>query len=107
MVSQPGQCRYRLSVETNSEALERIRIPCDHGIRYYTWALKRMPSIPEQSGEVPHVESLRFALAHVLAYVEGARDERQAQLRRDKIVKRCKRSVEEEGWEPPFSTTRY
>ena len=85
------------------EALERIREYCDNGIRYYTWALKRMPSIPEQAGQVPLVEGLRLGLAHVLAYVEGASDERTAMDMRVEIVDRYVRSIEEEGWEPPFA----
>jgi hypothetical protein len=34
------------------EILELIRAHCDNGLRYLTWALKRMPSIPEQAGHV-------------------------------------------------------
>jgi hypothetical protein len=40
----------------------------------------------------------------VLAYIEGATDERTALLRRDEIVKRYVEAVREEGWEPPFAT---
>jgi hypothetical protein len=31
------------------EALELIREYCDNGYQYYTWALARMPSIPDQA----------------------------------------------------------
>lgn len=90
-------------MEETREVLERIRSHCDRGLRYYTWALKRMPSIPEQAGSVREVENLRFSLADVLAYVEGATDERSAMLRTDEIVSRYAKLVEEEGWEPPFA----
>jgi hypothetical protein len=36
------------------DALELIRADCDRGLRYYTWALERMPSIPEQAPHVNH-----------------------------------------------------
>ena len=91
-------------MDRDREYLERIRAHCDNGIRYYTWALTRMPSIPEQEGQVQHVDNLRSSLAHVLAYVEGATDERSAMLKRDEIVMRYMRLVEEEAWEPPFHT---
>jgi hypothetical protein len=90
-------------VDETREVLERIRSHCDNGIKYYTWALTRMPSIAEQAGSVRHVENLRSSLAHVLAYVEGATDERSAMLKRDEIVARYVKSVEQEGWEPPFT----
>jgi len=88
--------------KSDAETLERIREHCDNGLKYYTWALKRMPSIPEQAGEVGHVESLRSGLAHVLAYLEGAADERRAMLAREAILTRYSRLVEDESWEPPF-----
>jgi hypothetical protein len=87
-------------------ALELIRNHCDNGIRYYTWALKRMPTIPEQAEHVPVVENLRSALAHVLAYVEGASDERSATLKRNEIVLRYIKAVEDEGWEPDLGAGR-
>jgi hypothetical protein len=86
------------------ERLERIRVHCDNGIRYFTWALKRMPSIPEQAAHVPQVEDARTALARVLAYVEGAADEREAALATQEIVKRYERAVLEEAWKPSFSS---
>jgi hypothetical protein len=89
--------------KSDAEILERIREHCDNGLKYYTWALKRMPSIPEQAGEVGHVETLRSTLAHVLAYLEGAADERHAMLARDAIVTRYSRLVEDENWEPSFN----
>ena len=85
------------------EALALIRAHCDRGLRYYTWALERMPSIPEQAPHTRQVESARGALAHVLAYVEGAKDERGAMVARDEIVKRYVEAVRDEGWEPPFA----
>jgi hypothetical protein len=87
-------------------ALELIRNHCDNGIRYYTWALKRMPTIPEQAEHVPLVENLRSALAQVLAYVEGATNERSAVLMNSEIVLRYTKAVEDEGWEPTFVTER-
>jgi hypothetical protein len=87
---------------SDAEVLGRIREYCDNGLRYYTWALKRMLSIPEQAGEVRHVENLRSGLAHVLAYLEGAADERSAMLARGAILTRYSRLVEDESWEPPF-----
>jgi hypothetical protein len=83
--------------------LELIRQHCDNGLRYYAWALKRMPGIPEQAGEVGHVRNLMSSLAHVLAYIEGASDERTAMLARDEILRRYEAAVEAEGWEPPFT----
>jgi hypothetical protein len=85
------------------QSLEQIRQHCDNGLRYYTWALGRMPSIPDQAGAVDHVRSLVSSLAHVLAYVEGASDERSAMAARDEIVRRYIAAVETEGWEPPFA----
>ena len=49
------------------------------------------------------VENARLALAHVLAYVQGAKDERDAMLARDEIVQRYIAAVEDEGWQPPFA----
>jgi hypothetical protein len=91
-------------VDDSGEVLERIRAYCDNGIKYYTWALERMPSIPEQAGHVGQVRNLRASLAHVLAYIEGATDERGAMLQRGEIVKRYAGSVRDEGWEPPFAS---
>ena len=64
--------------ETAEARLAAIRDHCDRGIRYYAWALKRMPSIPEQVDTIPQVESAMYAHAIVLAYVEGAKSERDA-----------------------------
>lgn len=86
------------------EALERIREHCDNGLRYFTWALKRMPSIPDQAGHVGQVQNLRSALALVLAYVEGASDERNAMFAREEILLRYTAAIEAEGWEPPFAS---
>ena len=83
--------------------MELIREYCDNGLRYYTWALERMPSIPDHAGSVNHVRNLRSSLAHVLAYIEGATDNRTAMLGRDEIVRRYIETVEAEGWEPPFT----
>jgi len=91
--------RTDLSAE---ESLELIRKHCDSGLRYYTWALKRMPSIPEQADHVPLVESHRAMLANVLAYVEGADSERTAVSAREEIIRRYVAAVEDEGWEPPL-----
>ena len=85
------------------EVIERIREYCENGIKYYSWALERMPSIPEQAEHVGQVRNLRSSLAHILAYVEGAADERAAMLQRDEIVKRYEASIRDEGWEPPFA----
>jgi hypothetical protein len=86
-----------------AESLELIRQHCDNGLRYYTWALKRMPSIPEQAGHIGQVQNSLNALALVLAYVEGASDERSAMLEAQEIVLRYVGTVEDEGWEPPFT----
>lgn len=85
---------------TSEERLELIRAQCDNGLRYCTWALKRMPSIPEQSEHVREVENNRRALALTLAYVEGADDDRAALSAVDSIVRRYESAVEAEGWEP-------
>ena len=91
-------------MDDNGKVLERLRVYCDNGIRYYTWALERMPFIPEQAEEVGQVRNLRAHLAAVLAYIEGATDERGAMVQRDEIVNRYVEAVREEGWEPPFAT---
>jgi hypothetical protein len=85
------------------ESLEQIREHCDNGLRYYTWALERMPSIPDQARHVGQAQNLRSSLAHVLAFVEGAPDERSAMRARDEIVLRYVATVEAEGWKPPFA----
>jgi hypothetical protein len=63
-----------------------------------------MPSIPEQEGRVGEVENPRRGLALVLAYVEGADDERSGLPTVDSIVQRYIAAVEAEGWEPPFAS---
>jgi hypothetical protein len=85
------------------ETLELIRAHCDDGLRYLTWALERMPSIPEQTGHVREVQNDRNALAFVLAYVEGAHDGRAAGPASSAIIRRYIAMVEAEGWEPPFA----
>lgn len=85
---------------TADERLELIRAHCDNGLRYLTWALERMPSIPEQAGYVREVENSRRALAHILAYVEGADEERAALSAVDGIVQRYATLMETEVWEP-------
>jgi hypothetical protein len=90
--------------DTPEAALARIQAFCDGGIRYYTWALKRMPSIPAQAAHVPTIEERRLGLAQVLAFVEGAPDSRAAILAaRDDIVPRYVRMVEKEQWMPTFA----
>ncbi len=86
------------------ESLELLRQHCDNGLRYYAWALRRMPSIPDQAEDVPLVWNQLHALALVLAYVEGATDERSALLEAGEIGLRYVETVEAEGWEPPFAS---
>jgi hypothetical protein len=62
-----------------------------------------MPSIPEQAGHIGQVQNSLNALALVLAYVEGASDERSAMLEAQEIVLRYIGTVEDEAWEPPFT----
>ncbi len=88
---------------TPEERMELIRAHCDRGLRYYSWALKRMPSIPEQAEHVGETENSRYALALTLAYVEGADTEEAALSAMDSIVQRYAAAVEKEGWEPPFA----
>lgn len=88
---------------TAEETLELIRTHCDRSLRDLTWALKRMPSIPEQAGHVKHVESERYERALLLAYVEGADDERTAASSVGAILRRYAAAVDAEGWEPPFA----
>jgi hypothetical protein len=85
------------------ESLDLIRRHCDGGLRYYTWALARMPSLPEQAGHAEQVRNSLQALAVVMAYVEGASDERSAMLDAQEIALRYAETVEDEGWEPPFT----
>ncbi len=87
-----------------AETVERIRVYCENGIKYYSWALERMPSIPEQADRVREVSNLRSSLAHVLAFIEGATDERSAMLLREEIVDRYAESMRKEGWKPPFAS---
>jgi hypothetical protein len=63
-----------------------------------------MPSIPDQAGSVPQVENSMYALALVLAYVEGASTEREALLAARGITTRYAETVEAERWEPSFGT---
>jgi hypothetical protein len=88
---------------TPEETLELIRAHCDNSLRYYTWALRRMPTIPEQAGHEHQVESRRHAPALVLAYVEGADDERTAASSVSAIIQRYGDAIDAEGWEPPFA----
>ena len=92
--------------ETAEARLAAIRDHCDRGLRYSAWALKRMPSIPDQVGEIPHVESAMYAHAIVLAYIEGAKSERDALWAAGQIVQRYKEKVEAEGWQPSFGAKR-
>lgn len=85
-----------------NESVELIRRYCDNGLRHFAWALKRMPYIPRQVGETEHVQDLMSSLAHVLAFIEGAREERTAILARDDIVRRYRVIIETEEWQPPF-----
>jgi hypothetical protein len=62
-----------------------------------------MPDIPAQAPHVNQIRNAALALAHVLAYVEGAGDERAAMLARQEIMERYAVSVENEGWQPPFA----
>jgi len=88
---------------TADETLELIRTHCERSLRDLTWALKRMPSIPEQAGHVKHVENELHERALLLAYVEGADDERTAGSSVGAILRRYAAAVEAEGWEPPFA----
>jgi hypothetical protein len=85
---------------TAAERLELIRAQCDSSLKCYTWALKRMPSIPEQSGHVREVENSRRAVATWLAYVEGADDERSALSAVDAIIQRYETAPDWQEWEP-------
>jgi hypothetical protein len=74
--------------QSPAETLELIRAHWDAGLRYSTWALRRMPSIPGQADHVREVQNSRHALALVLAYLEGAADERTALSAVEGIVRR-------------------
>jgi hypothetical protein len=89
--------RRDLSAE---QRLELIRAQCDSSLKYYTWALRRMPSIPEQAGDVQGVENSRRAVALWLAYVEGADDERSALSAVDAIIQRYEAAPDWQEWEP-------
>jgi hypothetical protein len=86
--------------------MELIRRHCDGGLRYYAWALKRMPSIPDQAEDVELVWNHMHALALVLAYVEGSTDERSALLEAAEISHSYVELVEAEGWQLPFHRRR-
>jgi hypothetical protein len=85
---------------TAEERLELIRAQCDDSLKYYTWALKRMPSIPEQAEHVREVENGRRAVAMWLAYVEGADDVQSALSAVDAIIQRYEAAPNWEEWEP-------
>ena len=85
---------------TAEERLELIRAQCDNSLKYLTWALKRMPSIPEQAGHVREVENSRREAAMWLAYVEGADDARSALSAVDAIIQRYEEAPDWEEWEP-------
>lgn len=85
---------------TAEERLELIRAQCDNSMKYMTWALKRMPSIPEQAGHSPAVENDRRSVAMWLAYVEGADDARSALSAVDAIIRRYDEAPDWEEWEP-------
>jgi len=85
---------------TAEERLELIRAQCDNSLKYYTWALKRMPSIPEQAGHVREVENSRHAVAMWLAYVEGADDVESALSAVDAIIQRYEAAPDWQEWEP-------
>jgi hypothetical protein len=85
---------------TAEERLELIRAQCDSSLKYHTWALKRMPSIPEQAEHVREVENSRHAAAMWLAYVEGADDPRSALSAIDAIIQRYEAAPDWQEWEP-------
>jgi hypothetical protein len=85
---------------TAEERLELIRAQCDNSMKYYTWALKRMPSIPEQATHVRGVENYRHEVAMWLAYVEGADDPRSALSAVDAIIQRYETAPDWQEWEP-------
>jgi hypothetical protein len=96
---------YDHDMTTSSDAETRlgtIRDHCDRGLRYYAWALKRMPSILEQVDQIPQVTSSMFALALVLAYADGAETEREALRTAGDITSRYNDAVESEEWQPQF-----
>jgi hypothetical protein len=95
-----GMLRPRKRDLTAEERLELIRAQCDSSLKYHTWALRRMPSIPEQAGHVQEVENSRRSVAIWLAYVEGADDERSALSAVDAIIQRYEAAPEVEEWEP-------
>lgn len=85
---------------TAQERLDLIRAQCDDSMKYYTWALKRMPSIPEQAGHVREVENSRREVAMWLAYIEGADDARSALSAVDAIIQRYEAAPDWLEWEP-------
>jgi hypothetical protein len=85
---------------TAEERLELIRAQCDSSMKDHTWALKRMPSIPEQAEHVREVENSRRAVAMWLAYVEGADDVRSALSAIDAIIQRYEAAPDWQEWEP-------
>jgi hypothetical protein len=85
------------------ETIELIRAHCENQLRYYCWALERMPSIPEQADQVEQVRGLLSPLAQVLAFIDGASDDIAATTVRDEIIRRVADQVSTEAWEPPFA----
>jgi hypothetical protein len=91
---------------SDGEILELIRTHCDRGLRYNTWALRHMRSIAQQAPHVRDVERSTHALAQVLAFLEGADDDRVAASAISAIVQRYVNMVEAESWEPPFGSSQ-
>jgi hypothetical protein len=89
--------RFDLTAE---KRLQVIRAQCDSSMKYHTWALKRMPSIPEQAEHVREVENSRRAVAMWLAYVEGADDVPSALSAVDAIIQRYDAAPDCQEWEP-------
>ena len=85
---------------TAEERLELIRAQCDSSMKDHTWALRRMPSIPEQAEHVREVENSRRAVAMWLAYVEGGDDARSALSAVDAIIQRYEAAPDWQEWEP-------
>lgn len=85
---------------TAEERLELIRAQCDNSLKYCTWALRRMPSIPEQAEHFHLVENDRRAVAMWLAYVEGADGVESALSAVDAIIQRYEAAPDWQEWEP-------
>jgi hypothetical protein len=89
------------------EILERIRIHCDNGLRYYASALNRLRSgewVPSRNAAEEEEHSITnaiYSLANILALIEGATEPHSMMTAREEIFDRYLKLTLVEPWVPP------